>query len=247
MGNYDRGMEGAIATSLIESELFANHLSQWIELCPGMVPNIKRGVNMKSVTLLILLACASFVCAGQTPSSSTGTSKCTLTRAQAPEIRGIRLGMTPDQISSLFPEDGNRLKISEAVRQSKKAPNYGVARFDLQAERETPNPRFAGVNFITIELLDERVTGFYIGYFGPEWNSVDQFVAKLSETLRLPSASWEQAGDNARLMCDGFAINASAASGSTQSWVRVQDTSAPRVVEDRRKTDKEKARQAFKP
>jgi hypothetical protein len=202
---------------------------------------------MKYVSLLILVACASFVCAGQTPSGSTGKSRCTLTRAQAPEIRGIRLGMTAEQIVALFPEDGNRLRISEAVKQSKKAQNYGVARFDLQPERETPNPRFAGVNFITIELLDERVTGFHVGYIGPEWNSVDQFVAKLSETLRLPGVSWEQAGDNARLMCDGFAMNASVSSGSTQSWVRVQDTSTARVVEDRRQVDKEKARQAFKP
>jgi hypothetical protein len=148
----------------------------------------------------------------------------------------------------LFPEDGNRLRISEAIKQSKRTQNYGVGRFDLQMDRETPNPRFAGVNFITVELLDERVTGFSIGYAGPEWNSVDQFVAKLSEALRLPSGSWEPAGDDARwLMCDGFAMNGSTTRGTSQSWVRVQDTSAPRVAEDRRQTDKEKARQAFKP
>jgi hypothetical protein len=156
--------------------------------------------------------------------------------------------MTADQVAAAFPEEGNRLRIGEAIRQSKKAQNYGVSRFDLQADRETPNPRFAGVNFITVELLDERVTGFHIGYMGPDWNSVDQFVAKLSEALRLPSGSWEQAGDETRwLRCDGFVMNAATTNGTSQSWVRVQDASAPRVVENRRQIDKEKARQAFKP
>ncbi len=97
-------------------------------------------------------------------------------------------------------------------------------------------------------MLDERVTSFHIGYRGPEWNSVDQFVAKLSETLRLPNASWEPpAGSQQSLKCDGFVVDAHVATEGFQNWVRVQDTSVNRVVSDRRQQAKDKERQAFKP
>src|SRR6185369_1943853 len=115
------------------------------------------GVNMKYTALLILLACTSVLSIDQTSRSPPGKAKCILTRTQSPEIRGIRLGMAPDELLAVYPEDVNRLKISEAIKESKRANNYGVARFDLRPDRETPNPRFKGLNYITIELLDERV------------------------------------------------------------------------------------------
>jgi len=205
------------------------------------------GVNMKYATLLIFLACTSLVCAGQTP-SPPAKGKCLLTRAEAPEIRGIRLGMTPDQLLAVYPEDLNRLKVSEAIKESKRATNYGVGRFDLRPDRETPNPRFKGLNYITIELLDERVTSFHIGYAGPQWSTADQFVEKLSEALHLPREPWEgRGGVSQSLKCDGFVVNAYASSDTAQNWVQVHDTSAPQVVEDRRQLAKEKERQAFRP
>jgi len=205
------------------------------------------GVNMKYAALLIFLACTSLVCAGQTP-SPPGKGKCVLTRAESPEIRGIRLGMTPDQLLAVYPEDLNRLKVSEAIKESKRATNYGVGRFDLRPDRETPNPRFKGLNYITIELLDERVTSFHIGYAGPQWSTADQFVEKLSEALHLPREPWEgRGGVSQSLKCDGFVVNAYASSDTAQNWVQVHDTSAPQVVEDRRQLAKEKERQAFRP
>jgi len=206
------------------------------------------GVNMKYAALLILLACTSLLSIGQTPRSPPGKAKCILTRTQSPEIRGIRLGMAPDELLAVYPEDVNRLKISEAIKESKRAINFGVGRFDLQPDRENPNPRFKGVNYITIELLDERVTSFHIAYAGPQWSTADEFVEKLSEALHLPRESWEGGGGNSQsLKCDGFVVNAYASSDTAQNWVQVHDTSAPQVVADRRQQAKEKERQAFKP
>ena len=170
-----------------------------------------------------------------------------MTSAQAPEIRGIRLGMNAQQLLSLFPEDGNRQRITDAVKESKRIDKYGVGRFDIRADREIANPRLTGVNYITVELLDERVTSFHISYAGPEWESVDQFVAKLSDALQLPN-SWEPVGEWQKLLrCDGFVVDVYTTRDSAESWVRVQDTSAHRFVEDRRKTAKEKEREVFKP
>jgi len=170
-----------------------------------------------------------------------------LTREQAPEIRGIRLGMSTEQILGLFPDDTNRQRITEAIKDSKRVDSYGLGRFDLRPDKEAANPKLAGINYITVEVVDERVTSFQIEYAGTQWKTVDQFVAKLSEGLRLPSSSWERGDLSSHLKCDGFRVEAYAFQGSTQSLVRVRDTSAPQVVEDRREAAKEKARQAFKP
>lgn len=202
---------------------------------------------MKYAALLTLLTCISLVAFSQTPGgSSSATSKCTLTAAQSPEIRGVRLGMTTEQLLSSFTDEYNRNRINEAISWSKRPNSYGFGRFDL---RPAPgDPRFAGVSYMTLEIVDERVTSFHIGYSGPEWNSVGQFVARLSEALRLPTASWDPPVDSQQsLKCNGFEVDAYVSRQNFQNWVRVQDTSVSRVVSERRQTAKEKERQAFKP
>jgi hypothetical protein len=157
--------------------------------------------------------------------------------------------MTSGQLLTLFPEEANRHVITEAVKESQRADKYGVSRFDLRGDNTTVNPRLTGIKYITIELLDERVTSFHISYAGPEWKSVDQFVANLSDVFRLPkAASWEPADESRRsLKCSGFVIDVYAFQDARENWVRVRDTSVPRVVEARREAAKEKERQAFKP
>lgn len=203
---------------------------------------------MKYPVVVTFVASLVFLSFSQLSSNSSAGARCGLTSAQAPEIRGIRLGMTAQQLLSLFPEDGNRQSITDALKESKRIDKYGVGRFDLRADRETANPRLTGLNYITVELLDARVTSFHISYAGPEWDSVDQFVAKLSDALHLPNSSWEPVGEwRQSLRCDGFVVDVYTIKDSAENWVRVQDTSAHRIVEDRRKTAKEKERQVFKP
>ena len=199
--------------------------------------------------VLTFAACFALVSFSPTSSSSTANAGCSLTLGQSPEIRGIRLGMTAEQLLTLFPEDANRLGITEAIKRSKAADQYGVGRFDLRADSKTVNPRLTGISYITAEMIDERVTSFHISYTGPEWKTPDQFVAKLSEAFGLPNdASWDR-GDESResLKCNGFVVDGYAFKGSGENWVRVQDTSVPRLVEARREAAKEKERQAFKP
>ena len=203
---------------------------------------------MKYPVVLTIVASLALFSFSQRPSNSSAGAGCGLTSAQSPEIRGIRLGMNAQQLLSLFPEDGNRQRITDALKDSKRIDKYGVGRFDLRADKETANPRWTGLNYITVELLDERVTSFHISYAGPEWESVDQFVAKLSDALQLPNSSWEPVGEWQKLLrCDGFVVDVYTTRDSAESWVLVQDTSAHRLVEDRRKTAKEKERQVFKP
>ena len=202
---------------------------------------------MKFLFGLTLSAAVAVVTLGQTPSASSAISKCTLTRAQSPEIRGIRLGMTTEQLVSRFPDEENRRRINDAIIAGKRPESYGVAGIELRADRQSTNPRFAGVNVITVWLLDERVTSFSVQYAGTAWTNAAQFAAKLSEGLPLPAASWEVNQQWSSMTCDGFKVEAFASTGSETSMVRVVDPSAPQIVAERREAEKERARQAFKP
>lgn len=201
---------------------------------------------MKYLFVLTLVACFAFPTVSQTPSGSSADSKCSLTREQAPEIRGIRLGMSTEQLLTLFPEDFNRERITDGVKASKNMESYGLGRFHLLPDNAA-NPKLAGINSITVVMIDERVTSVTVDYGGVEWKTIDQFVAKLSDGLRLPSSSWERGDQSGHWNCNGFSVEARFSRGTTQSWVTVRDTSTPRVIEDRREAAKEKAREAFKP
>jgi hypothetical protein len=203
---------------------------------------------MKYPFFLTMIACLTLLIAGQTPSgSASGQSPCSLTPEQSPEIRGVRLGMSTEQLHKLFPEVNNRQRIDGGITASKQPDAFGAASFGLHPDGQAPNPQFEGVNYISIRLLDERVVSFQIAYAPTEWNSVDEFVARLAEGLRLPRVSWETGNESSILKCNGFRIDAYASKNSRQSTVRVWDTSVDKIVEDRKEAAREKVRQAFKP
>jgi hypothetical protein len=184
---------------------------------------------------------------GQTPAAPAAKQQCSLSLGQSPEIRGVRLGMTADKLLVAFPEIDNRTSIERAVQESKRTYSYGAGTFSLNQDPGAANPKFTGVSRIGVEILDERVTSFYVAYTGPEWKNVEQFIARLSEAFKLPGAdSWtpEPGDSNRSLECNGFVIDVHA--GGYNS-VRVRVPSATRIVEDRREAVKEKARVAFKP
>lgn len=202
---------------------------------------------MKHLFVLTSVACFAFLTFSQTPSGSSGNPKCSLTREQSPEIRGVRLGMSTDQLQNVFPDEKNRQRIIDAVTASKQSDQFGAGKLDIWPDKQVDNARLAGVNYISIGLLDGRVTSFHVAYTGPEWKNVDQFITRLTEGLRLPASAWEIGDVSGQMKCDGFRVDAYANRGSTESIVRVQDVSTYQIVEDRREAAKEKVRQAFKP
>jgi hypothetical protein len=91
--------------------------------------------------------------------SPKNTSKCSLTAAQAPAIRGIKLGMSAEEIVSIFPGSSQRPEIKMALESSEGYPNYGVARlyFQLPTYPTVAKGRFAGIDGISVTLFDGRV------------------------------------------------------------------------------------------
>jgi hypothetical protein len=205
---------------------------------------------MRQLILLSLVLCVTATIRGQVAGSASANSQCALAVAQSPEIRGIRLEMSAEKLMAAFPEELNRAAIDKALKESKKPENYGLGRTELRPVAGVANPKFGDVNWISVDLLDERVTSFTIQYVNPAWSSTDQFITKLSESLKLPAANkWggDPGGPNKFLRCEGFGVSAFAIPGSTGGMVSVRDALASQTVADRREAEKEKGRKAFKP
>src|SRR5882672_4121468 len=118
--------------------------------CSGIIVIMKLFLAIISFLITVSVACdASRLAGSQSPANSnstpvqspaqtsnaTGQEKptCQLTLAGAPDIKGLRLGMTPEEVLALFPgskEDGE-------VRSSLSAPpnKFGGASFLLRPEK----------------------------------------------------------------------------------------------------------------
>src|ERR1700682_5474451 len=121
---------------------------------------------------------------GQSPaqtSNASGQDKptCQLTLAGAPDIRGLRLGMTSKEVLTLFPGSEEDAEVRTSL--SRPPSQFGVSSFVIRPDKYESKEKFAGVSQITFSLLDGRVSSFSAGYNGPEYSHVDKFVAKFTE------------------------------------------------------------------
>ena len=194
---------------------------------------------------------------GQSPartSNAGGQDKptCQLTLAGAPDIKGLRLGITPEQVLALFPGSEEDAELRSSL--SRPAGLLGVSSFVIRPNRYEPSKeKFAGINQITFTLLDGHVSNFTIGYNGPEYSHVDKFVAKFTEGTNLPAADqWEAyVGMDTQLKilkCTEFEIRVFAGGqGGNLDYVLMSDLVADQKLKERRKKAREKATPETKP
>jgi len=176
----------------------------------------------------------------QDPTPATEpTSKptCTLTTLQGPDIKGVRLGLTTQQVLDLFPgsrDDGEVRVAAENVSA------VGASSFALKPEKYGAEKDFVGINQFTFRFLDKRVSSFTAGYGGPEWKHVDEFIKKFSEGKTLPPLeAWEAYvgldTQHKTLRCDGFEISVFAGGeGGNLNHVEMKDFAAEKELKDRR-------------
>jgi hypothetical protein len=163
---------------------------------------------------------------------------CQLTLAGAPDIKGLRLGMTPEQVLALFPGSSDDADLRS--RLSQPPSPFGVSGFVVRPDKYQSKDKFAEVTQITFTLLDGRVSTFSVGYNGPEYSHVDKFVAKFVEGTSLPAADqWEAyvGMDNQLkiLKCTDVEIRVFAGGvGGTLNYVLMRDLAADKKLKDRR-------------
>jgi hypothetical protein len=182
------------------------------------------------------------------PATSTTTQDkptCSLSMSQAPVIKGLKLGMTSEEVLALFPGAKNdpqiRTELSRPPRQ------FGVSSLMIRPEKYESKDKFTGINQITLTFLDGRVSKLHVGFNGPEWSHVDKFVAKFVEGTSLPGVDQWAAYvglDNQlkTLSCTDFEIRVFAGGeGGNLNYVLMQDLEADKKLKERRKKAREQA------
>ena len=202
---------------------------------------------MKSLFLLITLTALVNSASGQTQSEASAGRKCPMTMAHSPTIRGLKLGMDLEEVFQQFPDRRTDPSVRQMLQWADK--QFGVARFSASTYPYQSEKRFAGISQFDFEFLDNRLSAFGVHYEGPEWNSVDEFISRVAESLNLPNANYWTPSNPATiktLKCEGFEITAMVGGPGSNS-LRIRNPAAEQIVRTRQIEAKERARKEFKP
>jgi hypothetical protein len=205
---------------------------------------------MKSTTLnVLLLLTFSSVAFGQGNSQTAPVAKCALTLAQAPTLRGLRLGMNQAQVLARFP--GTSLERADELGLSRlrlalidvdlypkgssnrdRGVQLDIAAGTSEGRSFTADssrfPDLKGVRRIQLRFVDGRIAYVLLGYDDSfKWNSVDEFTQTVSKNLGLPG-DWrapldsDRVGKEKELRCEGFLIAAAIGGDMSDSRIAAQ-------------------------
>ena len=174
-------------------------------------------------------------------------AQCGLTEATSPSVRGVRLGMSTEQLLALFPANARRRDFKDALERVKTASSDETARLSFDPMIDASGDTSAGA--VAVGLTKGRVTDFTISYVGPTWRNVDEWIAKLTESLKLPAGRGWTVGPNENpnkiLRCNGIEIEAAIQGGGGS--ITIRNTEQVKGGEQRRDAGEEKKRREFKP
>lgn len=193
-------------------------------------------------TCLLLLLVAGTLTGQTTDQSYTG---CNLAREKAPAIRGVKLGLTADELHTLLP--GIREDYKDVLVSARKFPEFGGAFLNATVVDKD----IEGFNF---SLFDDHVVQYTVFYRGPNsvprgpnWPNLDDFIARFADAYHLPGpANWLLDSGFKVLKCKGFEVRINTSSGA-RLWV--SEPGNPWVAEQKKRRDayEEQLRRDFKP
>lgn len=161
-----------------------------------------------------------------------------LTMAQAPQIGGLKLGMSMEQVLALFPGIRDDAEVRSSL--SKPPSKFGELSFVIKPWKYSTKKKFERVSQIVLTFLDGRVSTLYVGYDGPLWEHVDEFVAKFARETKSPGAdSWDAyVGMDTQLKtlkCKDFEISVFAGGNNVNiNYVQMRDMAAQQKLKERR-------------
>src|SRR5215510_7043890 len=171
-------------------------------------------------------------------------SKCKLTLAQAPAIRGLRLGMTSDDLFAIFP--ANEREQSDRAQQLKSAelhPHYGYASFQFDPSRYATGDRYTGIGSLNFGLFDKKVVYISATYSNmPILDRMGQVMEIITRQFGLPefkawpgySDSWEN-WNSPYLSCDGFTFQAHGGGGFIS--IALTDQAYKKIADERQRAN----------
>jgi hypothetical protein len=203
----------------------------------------------KTVLATLIVACITIPAYVKVIGQPSAQPKCPATEADSPSVRGLRLGMTVEQVVALFPAAIKRKQVKDAVEKAKAAKTSETVRISFNPATDSGNQQFAAVDAVSVSTYKGRVVDFSVQYVGPAWNSIDEWIGKLSEAFNLPSArDWMVGPDetpNKVLKCGAIEIEGAVQGGS--GTIRIRNTEYLKEMEDRMNAQEEKKRREFKP
>jgi len=179
-------------------------------------------------------------------SSTSHKTQCTLGLSQAPELYGLRLGMSAGEVLALFPGSGEDEYVQRTLSRSQSSGSIGHAWLKINPHKYSAESRYAEVKIFALRILDGRVFYINVEFNGPQWKSVDEFISRYAGELNLPTPdAWEQAqySISKYLICDGFEIRFYAAPqrSSNTNYIDIIDNLAAKILNDRKARGKDKA------
>jgi hypothetical protein len=134
---------------------------------------------------------------------------CKFSQKTLPALYGIQLGMSVEEIVSLFPESVEDPRIQKVLESSKSSNEPPLTR--ILIENKTNKQELREVWRIFFQFSSDRLFSFNVDYRAPQWNSADEFIDKRGQLLNLSGAdSWEAVEGNSKfskyLICDGIEI-----------------------------------------
>jgi len=215
----------------------------------------------RTLFVFLFIATLTIAALGQTQNQPEVRQTCDLSLSQAPVIRGIRLGMKPDEWLKLFPGSDQDEKIKSFLSRPPQYPDYGSITIsfaspsdqDSEGFKYLPGEGFLGVNRVRLHLIDNQIAGFGVEYARSSdvdnpWDDISQLITIFSDAFNLPKTpAWEKIGNQqASLRCPGFELHLNT-SNSTPSVYLESKPDLKQVIRQRREADKQKHRAAFKP
>ena len=175
---------------------------------------------------------------------------CKLTLAQAPAIRGLRLGMTIEELFTIFPANQREeFDRAEKLKSAELPPKYGFTDFSILISNYPGKDQFTGINSFNISILDRKVVNIHAVYSKiPQYDRISQLMEGITRQFNLPEFNqWPGYNPNAynpSLTCDGFIFQAGPYGSSF--LIELTDQAYKKVVEDRKQADLAKKREEFK-
>lgn len=187
-------------------------------------------------------------------SQALSQSRCNLTKDNSPSVRGLRLGMSTEQLLALFPGSAKRwAKDSKAIRDAHEkamaANSSEPVYLSFYPATDAAKEQFADVDSVSVVLYTGWVVDFSFVYIGATWRTIDEWVATVSETFKLPGAQDWVVGPSEHpdkvLKCNGIEIEAGIQGGSAS--IRIRNVDWLKAMEERTTAADEKKRRDVKP
>jgi len=179
---------------------------------------------------------------------------CKLTLAQAPVIRGLRLGMTSDELFAIFPaNERQEFDRAQQLKAAELPPNYGLTSFQFAPSGFVTTDRFTGIDSLSFGLFDRKVVSIHAYYSNtPQFDRTGQLIDIITRQFDLPeykdwpgyNPAYSENYNNPSLSCDGFTFQLN---GYSQNFsIDLTDPTSKKIVEDRKQADLAKRREGFK-